>query len=155
MKDPQPGQPRYNDHVPDRQRPPGYVSDIHEIVDRVFVYGTLRSGQAARSLIENHVVRAEPATIQGHIYAFPLGFPGLVDGDGVVQGEIMWLTDLAASLALLDAYEGEEFQRVLKKVHRQSGDEWAWCYILVDPSTVTLGERISDGDWIKYCATRG
>jgi gamma-glutamylcyclotransferase (GGCT)/AIG2-like uncharacterized protein YtfP len=122
-----------------------------EIVDRLFVYGTLRSGQTARSLIAPHVTRSEPATIDGKIYAFPMGYPGLVEGDGQVVGEVVWLTDLAAALALLDAYEGTDFVRMLKQVRRGDGAiEVAWVYYLADQTTVHLAEPIPDGDWVRY-----
>ena len=121
------------------------------VVDRLFVYGTLRSGQTARSLIAPHVVRHEPATIQGKIYAFPMGYPGLVDGDGIVRGELVWLSDLAAVFALLDAYEGADFIRILKAVKRFDGtDEASWVYFLADPTAVHLAEPIPDGDWVRY-----
>jgi gamma-glutamylcyclotransferase (GGCT)/AIG2-like uncharacterized protein YtfP len=122
-----------------------------DVVDRLFVYGTLRSGQTARSLIVPHVVKFEPATIRGKIYAFPMGYPGLVEGDGEVKGELMTITDLAAAFALLDAYEGADFVRLLKMVTNAEGQgEAAWVYYLSDPGTVHLAEPIPDGDWVRY-----
>lgn len=122
-----------------------------DVVDRLFVYGTLRSGQTARSLIVPHVVKFEPATIRGKIYAFPMGYPGLVEGDGEVKGELMTITDLAAAFALLDAYEGSDFVRLLKMVTNAEGKgEAAWVYFLSDPGTVHLAEPIPDGDWVRY-----
>jgi gamma-glutamylcyclotransferase (GGCT)/AIG2-like uncharacterized protein YtfP len=123
-----------------------------DVVDRLFVYGTLRTGQTARPVIAPHVARSEAATIRGKIYAFPMGYPGLVEGDGSVQGELMWLEDLAAALALLDAYEGADFIRVLKPVTRVSGGspEAAWVYLLADPTAIHLAEPIPDGDWVRH-----
>lgn len=122
-----------------------------DVVDRLFVYGTLRTGQTARSLIVPHVVKFERATIRGKIYAFPMGYPGLVDGDGEVKGELMTITDLAAAFALLDAYEGTDFVRLLKMVTNADGKpEAAWVYYLADPGAVHLAEPIPDGDWVRY-----
>jgi gamma-glutamylcyclotransferase (GGCT)/AIG2-like uncharacterized protein YtfP len=136
-----------------RGKRPGYASAVHDVVDRLFVYGTLRSGQAARSLVANHVARSEPATTLGSIYAFPMGYPGMVEGDGRVRGELLWLSELAAALPLLDAYEGDDFARVLRKVRLSDGSEaWAWCYVLADPATVVHAEPIADGDWVTYRA---
>ena len=137
-----------------RGRKPGYASAVHDVVDRLFVYGTLLQGQTARSLIANHVVRWEPATTRGQMFAFPMGYPGLVDeGDGPVVGELMWLQELAAAFALLDAYEGGDFVRVLKRTWRADGSEaWAWCYVLADPGAGAMGAPIPDGDWPRYWA---
>ena len=118
------------------------------VVDRLFVYGTLRSGETARSLIADHVVRCEPAASTGTLYGFD-DYPGLVDeGESPVVGELVWLADLPAAFALLDAYEGDDFVRVLKKIRRRDGeDEWAWCYVLADRRTAEAGAVIPSGDW--------
>lgn len=123
----------------------------HEILDRMFVYGTLRSGQTARSLMANSVRRSAPAVARGQLYAFPMGYPGFVEGAGEVVGEVCWLGDLAATFALLDAYEGVDFTRVIRKVRLADGEElWAWIYMLTDASAVRLGEHIADGDWVRH-----
>jgi gamma-glutamylcyclotransferase (GGCT)/AIG2-like uncharacterized protein YtfP len=125
----------------------------HEVLDRLFVYGTLRQGQSARSLVASSIVRCEPATTSGQIFAFPMGYPGYVEGEGHgrVVGEVVWLTELAATFGLLDAYEGDDFARVLKRVRLESGEElWTWIYTLSDPGAVKLGALIPDGDWVRY-----
>ncbi len=126
----------------------------HEILDRLFVYGTLRQGQTARSLIANQIKACVAATAIGSMYAFPMGHPAMVEGDGNgrVVGEVIWLTDLAATFGLLDAYEGQEFVRIIKKVTLDETNEqvWAWVYTLADPAAVTFGTLIEDGDWVRY-----
>ena len=125
----------------------------HEVLDRLFVYGTMRSGQTARSLVANSITRTARATTNGKIYAFPMGYPGFTesDGTGVVVGEILWLADLAATFGLLDAYEGEDFARVIKQVRLESGEDvWTWIYTLSDPTAIKLGTLIEDGDWVRY-----
>jgi gamma-glutamylcyclotransferase (GGCT)/AIG2-like uncharacterized protein YtfP len=132
-------------------RTPGYSSAIHDIVDRLFVYGTLRTGETARSLIADHVAQSEPATCSGVLIGFP-DYPGLIDGEtGVVTGELVTLTDLAAAFALIDAYEGDDFIRILKRVHKADGtDEWAWCYVLADRRLAEVGTEIPSGDWVRW-----
>ena len=125
----------------------------HDVLDRLFVYGTMRHGQTARSLLANSIKKSAPAWTSGQIYAFPMGYPGYseADGKGRVVGEIVWLTDLAATFGLLDAYEGEDFARVIKQVTTESGEElWAWIYTLADPAAIKLGTLIEDGDWVRY-----
>src|SRR5690242_14166935 len=131
----------------------------HEILDRLFVYGTLRSGQTARSLVANQIKRCVKAATSGLIYAFPMGHPGFVEGDGtgIVVGEVLWLSDLAATFGLLDAYEGQDFARVIRKVTLDDTNEqtWAWIYELSDPSAARFGTRIDDGDWVRYWTEQG
>lgn len=131
----------------------------HEILDRLFVYGTLRQGQTARSLIANQIKRCVVATTTGSMYAFPMGHPGMVDGDGSgrVIGEVIWLTELAATFGLLDAYEGQDFARIIKKVTVEETNEqvWAWVYTLADPGTAKFGTLIEDGDWVRYWTEQG
>jgi gamma-glutamylcyclotransferase (GGCT)/AIG2-like uncharacterized protein YtfP len=125
----------------------------NEVLDRLFVYSTLRTGQTARSLITNHVARCEPASTPGAIYAFPMGYAGLVEVDpgSRVIGEVLWLTDLPATFGLLDAYEGDDFARVIKQVELDTGEAlWAWVYVLADPDTARHGTLIDHGDWARY-----
>ena len=136
------------------RRQAGWSTDQQAIVDRLFVYGTLRNGQAARSLIAEHVVAARPGTIRGRMFALADGYPGFMPGaDGLVIGELVQLRDLAAAFALLDAYEGEDFTRALEVVTLgapEPGQAWAWCYVLARPSLAEGGELIAGGDWAEY-----
>lgn len=119
----------------------------------MFVYGTLRAGQAPRSMIANHVFDARPATMRGRIVAFSdEGYPGfVVDDQAVVQGEVVFLRELAAAFALLDAYEGEEFRRILRRAILDNGTEvWCWVYVLVDPDAAAAGQPIPSGDWNQW-----
>jgi gamma-glutamylcyclotransferase (GGCT)/AIG2-like uncharacterized protein YtfP len=125
----------------------------HEVMDRLFVYGTMRQGQTARSLIANQITRCVSATTTGSIYVFPMGYPGFTEGDGtgIVTGEVLWLSELAATFGLLDAYEGHDFVRVIRQVTLETGEaSWAWVYALADPGAVRHGERIDHGDWVRY-----
>jgi len=125
----------------------------HDVLDRLFVYGTLRQGQTARSLIANQIKRCVSAHTAGSLYAFPMGYPGYTesDGTGTVVGEVIWLTELAATFGLLDAYEGQDFARIIRHVTLDSGESvWAWVYALADPGAVKLGTLIQHGDWVRY-----
>jgi gamma-glutamylcyclotransferase (GGCT)/AIG2-like uncharacterized protein YtfP len=124
----------------------------HEVLDRLFVYGTMRMGQTARALVANSITRCVQAHTTGQIYAFPMGYPGFSDsGQGRVVGEVLWLSELAATFGLLDAYEGDDFARVIKQVTLETGEElWTWIYTLSDPTAVKLGTPIPDGDWVRY-----
>jgi gamma-glutamylcyclotransferase (GGCT)/AIG2-like uncharacterized protein YtfP len=130
----------------------GWSTDQQAIVNRLFVYGTLRSGQAARSLIANHVVASQPATARGQMVALPDGYPGFLPGpEGQVVGEVVTLDELAAAFALLDAYEGDDFSRAMHEVELEGGTRaWVWCYLLARPDIAGDGELIPGGDWAEY-----
>ena len=133
----------------------GWSTAQQTVVDRLFVYGTLRAGQAARSLMANHVIASQPGTVRGRMYALADGYPGFLPGpDGTVLGEMVQLIDLAAAFALLDAYEGDEFVRSLERVSLadQPDPAWAWCYVLARPELIEDAELIESGDWVAYKA---
>lgn len=123
------------------------------MIDRLFVYGTLRTGQPAHGLLAANITRSEPATARGELYALPMGYPGMVPGFGVVVGDVVWLTDTPATLGRLDHYEGDEYTRTVYPVALQSGqDTTAWCYMLTEPAAMMRGTRIESGDWVRHIA---
>ncbi|MBK9035383.1 MAG: gamma-glutamylcyclotransferase [Myxococcales bacterium] len=123
------------------------------VVDRLFVYGTLRTGQTARAIVAAHLVGGVSATTRGSLYAFPGDYPGVVPDDGgVIVGELLQLRDLASALPLLDAFEGDEFMRMLTEVTTADGGTWAWIYVLVSPELARHGRRLEHGDWARYLA---
>jgi gamma-glutamylcyclotransferase (GGCT)/AIG2-like uncharacterized protein YtfP len=129
----------------------------NEVLDRLFVYATLRQGQTARSLFANQITRSVNASTPGAIYAFSMGYAGFVEADEPMRviGELVWLTELPATLGLLDAYEGEDFVRVIKQVRLETGDVvWSWIYALADPDAIKHGTLIDHGDWVRYRAER-
>ena len=144
--------------MPERRRHTGTfeverTTGTHDVLDRLFVYGTLREGQTARSLIANQIQRCVKAHTSGALYAFPMGYPGYTEGEGSTQvkGEVIWLTELAATFGLLDAYEGQDFARMIRQVTLETGERvWAWIYMLADPGAAKLGTLIQDGDWVRY-----
>jgi gamma-glutamylcyclotransferase (GGCT)/AIG2-like uncharacterized protein YtfP len=129
----------------------------NDVVDRLFVYATLRQGQTAHSLIANQIARSAKASTTGAMYAFSMGYAGLIEVSEPrrVIGELLWLTELPATFGLLDAYEGEEFARVIKQVTLDTGEPvWSWIYVLSDPEAVKHGSLIEHGDWARYLLER-
>ena len=118
----------------------------------MFVYGTLRQGHRARAMINHHVASAISATTAGRLVALPAGYPGMLDDSrDPVVGELLELIDLPAAFALIDAYEGDSFRRVIKRAKLLDGSErWAWCYLLSNESLAQGGVLIESGDWNAY-----
>lgn len=124
------------------------------ILDRLFVYGTLRPRGHAFELVAAVVVRRCPAVLtgyslvgEGHRYPWCIESP-----DGEVAGELLWLRDVEATLSRLDEYEGvngpdPEYVRVVADVLTGADTLAAWVYVggIGIPGDV---RPIESGDWI-------
>ncbi len=112
------------------------------MLDRIFVYGTLRSTSHAPMAAEfaRHAALIGTATIRGR--RVDLGpYSGLVDAvgpDDIVDGEVWRLRAPAEYLPELDTYEGcgagdpepHEFRRVVRTATLDSGEPVeAWVYV--------------------------
>lgn len=121
------------------------------VVDRLFVYGSLRTGEPAHDVIAPFVATTTPATARGSMFALAEGCPGvLADDGGPLIGEVVRLGDLGAALPALDAYEGEDFARVLVEVATADERLWAWMYVLAAPELTRGRPRVDDGDWARH-----
>lgn len=125
--------------------------------DLLFVYGTLMShtGTAKAQQLMAEADSLGPATIAGTLYRIDW-YPGLVEGEGRVHGEVFRLRSAAASLVWLDAYEGivpgderenrNEYVRVRRPVTLADGRTLeAWVYLYV--RDVGTSSPVADGRW--------
>jgi gamma-glutamylcyclotransferase (GGCT)/AIG2-like uncharacterized protein YtfP len=129
---------------------------VDRLLDRMFVYGTLRRGERAWCQIEPYAAASEPARCRGAMVAFDRGYPGLqLTATAEVVGELITLRDVAAALAWLDEYEGDEFTRRAIDVETATGPVRAWVYAVEDPAVIAAGTPVPGGDWVAYrLATR-
>ena len=114
---------------------------------KVFVYGTLRNGEAATHALEGYAMVA----YEGKDFKFPYAIP---NGDRAVYGNIIEVDD--ADLEQLDKYENVRGglyvrQRVLVEDIREEVRPWAdeeevWAYI-AGPS---LFNAVESGDWLSF-----
>ncbi len=121
----------------------------------LFVYGTLMSGahtalgRAPRLRLARESDSLGPASI-AHARLYDLGrYPGALAGGGeydLVHGEAVLLSTPEPTLAWLDAYEGDEYDRVVRAVRLAGGEAIdAWVYLL--RAVPTRAKRIEDGRW--------
>jgi len=112
------------------------------MLDRIFVYGTLRSTSSApmaREFAKNATL-VGPARVPGRL--IDLGqYPGLLEPnspDDRVEGELWQLHAPESYLPVLDAYEGcgpddpepHEYQRVVRTITRNTGEQVdVWVYL--------------------------
>jgi gamma-glutamylcyclotransferase (GGCT)/AIG2-like uncharacterized protein YtfP len=94
------------------------------------------------------------ATARGKLYKID-AYPGMVEGDGIVHGELYSSDDPAVVLEVLDEVEGydpldyadtSEYVRVKRDVRTDDGRVVpAWLYLY--NRTITGYEMVKSGDW--------
>lgn len=114
----------------------------------VFVYGSLKKGFSNHSCL-NGAQFYKDAKIKDAIM-YNLGpFPGIVDGEGEVRGELYTANE--AVMARLDRLEGHPRFYCRKKVPIMGEDCLAWAYFLSDRTIEGLSDNhkkvVPDGDW--------
>jgi gamma-glutamylcyclotransferase (GGCT)/AIG2-like uncharacterized protein YtfP len=95
----------------------------------LFAYGTLVPGGTSFEVVAAWVVSHRPARVRGRLFDTGHGYPAATFAeDGTpIDGVVLTLADGAAALAVLDRFEGDEYERVL--VRTEAGDEvltYAW-----------------------------
>jgi gamma-glutamylcyclotransferase (GGCT)/AIG2-like uncharacterized protein YtfP len=107
----------------------------------VFVYGTLKRGGPNHPLLAPFVRAVTAGKVPGVLLELG-GYPGWVDGGGIVRGEVFHLTRMADALRVLDALEeyhgsGDSrnlYDRVQTDVATPEGSVTAWAYRYVGPT---------------------
>ncbi len=121
-----------------------------ELVDHLFVYGTLRRGCNNRfaQMLGDRARFAGTARAPGLLYDFGR-YPGAVRSDQPdhwLHGEVHRLDD-PELLPLLDEYEGCEFSRARAPVQTDGcGTIDCWIYWYVGDQA---GRLIASGDWLQ------
>lgn len=121
------------------------------MLDRLFVYGTLKAGHCRWPHLAPHVVGGVDgmlaATTDGRLYDTGLDYPAArFDHPGTIHGQLARLAPatLAAALDLLDEIEGGvtgDYHRLVVRTH-DGTEAWAYQYGM-DP----VGLPDLDGRW--------
>lgn len=124
---------------------------------RVFVYGTLKPGEANFRYCEGRV-KFEAAIARGILYDLPMGYPAMTHGEEWVKGYLLTFSDrtLLQELDDLEDYdphrppEQNEYLREWIEVYRPDeqplGD--AWCYRMTKTQAVAFGGiHVGSGWW--------
>ncbi len=79
--------------------------EILQVFVQVFVYGTLKPGEANYRICEPYVVETQPAIAQGRLFHLPLGYPAAAFRETAwVQGYVLTFAD-PEILPMLDKFE--------------------------------------------------
>jgi gamma-glutamylcyclotransferase (GGCT)/AIG2-like uncharacterized protein YtfP len=118
----------------------------------VFVYGSLMSGFELNHLMNGGALVGDGRT-RGILVSLGT-YPGMIDGEGTVRGELYRFDDMPAALDVLDDVEefdatdpgASAYLRVARPVMLDDGRETsAWVYVYNRPTTGAA--RITTGDW--------
>lgn len=126
----------------------------------VFVYGTLQPGEHYYNVLNlaSVVASAQPAQVQGHLYALPAGYPALTDGPHWAQGVLLQFQS-AEILARLDNLEGYApdrdrslnlYERRWETIYDRTGQPLgeAWLYRMATAEvTRQQGIEVPSGHW--------
>jgi gamma-glutamylcyclotransferase (GGCT)/AIG2-like uncharacterized protein YtfP len=121
-------------------------------MNHLFVYGTLRSDAASpwSQFLFGASTLVGFARARGVLYQLD-GYPGMkavAGSDSWVTGEVYRLEDPSISLPVLDAYEGDEFERKPIGAQLQDGSEIeAWAYFYIPDASEQA--RIDSGDYLS------
>ena len=109
---------------------------------RLFVYGTLKSGEPF-----NHLLGSKPVLIIKSLPIYELidlgDYPGLVEnGKTSIIGEVYCVSD--EIVRVLDKYEGDEYIR--KEIKLVDGSI-AQTYVYIVPNKNPVYPKIRSGEW--------
>lgn len=106
----------------------------------VFVYGTLKPGEANfAAYCQGKVIAQTPAYTWGNLYALPVGYPAMTEGNSKVQGMLLSFND-PQILQSLDRLEGYQSQRAAEL------NEYYRAFVMV----YSFGDRPINQAWAYY-----
>ena len=120
--------------------------------NRLFIYGTLMKGiQTGMSLyLHSNSRLLSNARLSGYLYDVG-AYPAVIyDKNAVssIEGEVVEIDETEKVLAVLDEYEGLEYERKLLPV--QTGTEISPCWVYIYVAEIKNLRLIESGDYLGY-----
>ena len=107
------------------------------MTQRLFVYGTLAPGRPNEHVLAPLGGDWQPAAVRGHLmqlgWGAAMGYPALMldEAGEEVRGFVFSAEGLAAFWDTLDAFEGEQYERILTTARLEDGSTVAaYVYVL-------------------------
>lgn len=129
---------------------------------KVFVYGTLKPGEANhRQFCADYVVAAQTAIALGQLFDLPLGYPAMTSGNFKVYGVLLSFANFEI-ISQLDWLEDYDPQRAIaeNEYYRQQIEVYdttlvslgtAWTYLMTPEQVRTFGGvLLPDGWWSSH-----
>ncbi|MEH1870870.1 gamma-glutamylcyclotransferase family protein [Nostoc sp.] len=129
---------------------------------RVFVYGTLKPGEANyKKYCAGKVVNFERAFVQGKLFALPMGYPAMTLGDSQVHGYLLSFSNpkILNELDVLEDYQPNRqppenlYNRQLIEVYQPQSlsYSWAWVYLMALEQVDQSGGFLQPEGWWSGC----
>ena len=128
-------------------------------INKVFVYGTLMKGfHNYKRYLEGKINSITPGRTYGVLYHLREGYPALLPGNEIVEGEIMEPVDdmLLKSLDRLEGYSERSsnnlYIREVRNILTEKGQQMTcWIYIYADEKYAKEnGILVPNGNWRKF-----
>ncbi|MEH2171347.1 gamma-glutamylcyclotransferase family protein [Nostoc sp.] len=129
---------------------------------RVFVYGTLKPGEANyKRYCASKVVDVKTALVQGKLFALPMGYPAMTLGDSQVHGYLLSFSNpkILNELDVLEDYQPNRktpenlYNRQIIEVYEPQSlsYSWAWVYLMTLEQVEQLGGLLQPSGWWSGC----
>ena len=129
---------------------------------RVFVYGTLKPGEANyKRYCSGKVVDFKRAFVQGKLFALPMGYPAMTLGDSQVHGYLLSFSNprILNELDVLEDYQPNRqppenlYNRQIIEVYEPQSlsYSWAWVYLMTLDRVEQLGGFLQPDGWWSGC----
>lgn len=121
---------------------------------KVFVYGTLRKGEANHRLVKEAACIAEQALVSGTLFDTGYGYPAMSQSpEAKIYGELYTVSE--KELTRLDELEGYQegavnnlYERMQQTVYIDNGNHRAYLYVARKENLCQ--KKIPNGDWKEY-----
>ncbi|WP_016949585.1 gamma-glutamylcyclotransferase [Anabaena sp. PCC 7108] len=125
---------------------------------RVFVYGTLKPGEANYHLCKNYVLKAKKAIAYGQLFTLPMGYPAMTQGESKVSGYLLSFTDSTLLTVLDDLEDYQPTRKTSDNLYNRQSIEifeptglylgLAWVYLMTPEKINQVGGiQQLDGRW--------
>ncbi|MBD2725092.1 gamma-glutamylcyclotransferase [Nostoc sp. FACHB-892] len=129
---------------------------------RVFVYGTLKPGEANyKKYCAGKVVNVKRAFVQGKLFALPMGYPAMTLGDSQVYGYLLSFSNprVLNELDVLENYQPTRqpsenlYNRQTIEVYEPESTSlgWAWVYLMALEQVEQLEGFLQPDGWWSGC----
>ena len=124
---------------------------------KVFVYGTLKPGEANYHYCDGYAHSKTLAYTRGVLYSLPAGYPAMIEGKNKIEGVLLTFnrSKILESLDRLEGYQPQrdsslnEYDRCLVSVYGLDDQliNNAWAYFMSSTKVKRYGGALVESNW--------